>query len=127
MTTSQDDRRLAERHNIGVSLKYRLWRAGVSEQHGRSLNISEGGVYFATRASVTKGEIVEVRLKMPEAVTNEPASEWLCPGQVVRVDHFGKINGVGVRFDCYEVAKALGTTTTHWHGSQFLRSDCQPV
>lgn len=123
MTTSRDDRRLAKRHNIGVSLKYRLWKSGVSEEFGRSLNISEGGVYFATRSSVELAEIVEVRFKMPESVAHEPTSEWLCTGHVVRVERLGRINGVGVRFDCYEVAKPLGTTTTHCHGSEVLRPE----
>ena len=46
---------------------------------------------------------------MPEIVLGEPASEWRCTGHVVRVEAIaatgGKL-GVGVQFDCYEVARS---------------------
>lgn len=124
MSESADDRRLTSRHNISVSLKCRLWKSECQEALGRSLNISEAGVYFATRSRIDKGELVEVRFKMPEAVANEPPTEWLCTGQVVRVDRAGRVYGIGVRFDCYEVARPLGTTTMHGAGS--LRAGYSP-
>ncbi len=50
-----------------------------------------------------------VALCMPEEVIGEEADEWRCIGRVVRVERIestlGKL-GVGVRFDCYEVARA---------------------
>lgn len=113
MIAPAENRRLTQRHNIGVPLKYRLWRSGVQEALGRSVNISEAGIYFATHANVDRGEIIEVRFKMPEAVANEPPAEWLCTGKVVRVDRGKNVRGVGVRFDCYEVARPLGTTTIY--------------
>lgn len=113
MSESADDRRLTFRHNVSVPLKYRLWRAQFKDAPGRSLNISEAGIYFATRTKIEKGELIEVRFEMPEAIAKEPATEWLCTGQVVRVDRAGSVYGIGVRFDCYEVARPLGTTTVH--------------
>lgn len=52
---------------------------------------------------------MEVFFNMPEIVLGEPASEWRCTGHVVRVEAIaatgGKL-GVGVQFDCYEVARS---------------------
>ena len=51
---------------------------------------------------------MEVLLKMPEEITGEPTTEWLCSGHVVRVNPIdsprGKL-GVGVQFDCYQVSR----------------------
>jgi PilZ domain-containing protein len=113
MKESSEDRRLVSRHNISIPLKYRLWRSELHSELGRSLNISEAGVYFATRSKIETGQLIEVRLKMPWEVANEAPTEWLCTGQVVRVDRAGSVYGIGVRFDCYEVARPLGTTTMH--------------
>lgn len=113
MNTFADERRLDQRHNIAVSLKYRLWKSGIPAGLGRSLNISEGGIYFATRSAIENGEIIEVRFKMPAAVVDELPAEWLCSGQVVRVDRAGQVRGVGVRFDSCEMARPLGTTTIY--------------
>jgi hypothetical protein len=50
---------------------------------------------------------------MPEEVVDELAAEWRCTGQVLKVEAVGRlpIFHVGVRFDCYEVARPNGTTT----------------
>lgn len=113
MNGSAEDRRLTPRHNISIPLKYRLWRSKFHSELGRSLNISEAGVYFATRSQIETGELIEVRLRMPEEVSSEAPTEWLCTGQVVRVDRAGSVYGIGVRFDCYRVARPLGITTMH--------------
>jgi hypothetical protein len=46
---------------------------------------------------------------MPEEITGEPTTEWLCTGHVVRVNPVnsspGKL-GVGVQFDCYQILRA---------------------
>lgn len=85
----------------------------LPERYGESLNISEGGMYFVTHFNVDRGETVELRFEMPEAVANEPGCEWLCTGHVVRTKPIGGVSGllcVGIRFDCYKVAKPEGTT-----------------
>jgi hypothetical protein len=108
------ERRLIRRHTISVPLKYRLWKSQMPEMRAESVNISESGVYFATHSVVEKEETLQIRFEMPESVVNEPSTEWVCTGQVVRVDRVGGLNGklgVAVRFDCYEIAKPQGTTT----------------
>jgi hypothetical protein len=46
---------------------------------------------------------------MPEEITGEATTEWLCTGHVVRVNPVhsspGKL-GVGVQFDCYQILRA---------------------
>jgi hypothetical protein len=60
-----------------------------------------------------EGQTVELRFDMPEEVVDEAAAEWGCTGQVLKVEAVGRlpIFHVGVRFDCYEVARPNGTTT----------------
>jgi hypothetical protein len=107
-------RRMVSRHNVSVPLKYRLWKSEMPERQGEALNISEAGVYFATHAVVEKDETLQIRFQMPPGVVNEPPAEWLCTGQVVRVDRVGGLNGklgVAVRFDSYQIANPQGTTS----------------
>jgi hypothetical protein len=86
----------------------RIWKSTAPEQNIESVNLSQNGVYFATNSPIREGETLEIRLKMPEEITQEPATEWLCTGHVVRVDrvesNLGNL-GIGVQFDCYEVAR----------------------
>jgi hypothetical protein len=102
------DRRGALRHNFKVPLRVRICRSGIPEQRTKSENLSGRGIYFATNSQVCVGAVVEVLLKMPEEITGQPTSEWLCSGHVVRVEPFespgGRI-GVGVKFDCYEISR----------------------
>lgn len=113
MNTFATDRRLARRHNVAVALTHRLWKSGIPAGLGRSLNISEGGIYFATRSAIECGDIIEVRFTMPAVVVGEPPAEWLCTGLVLRVDRAGEVRGLGVRFDHCEIARPLGTTTIY--------------
>jgi len=103
------DRRFTKRHNLETPLRVRVWKSDVPERRAESLNLSQRGIFFATNLSLDKGEIVEILLKMPEEITGEPPTEWRCTGHVVRVEPVdsskGKL-GVGVHFDCYEVARA---------------------
>jgi len=61
-------------------------------------------VYFSTRSPISKGETIQVLLKMPEAVTGMPTTEWRCTGHVVRTEPQEAKLGVGVQFDFYEVS-----------------------
>ncbi len=103
------DRRLIRRHEIRTPLRIRVCKSNSPEHKAESLNLSEYGVYFATNSPLLEGQAVEVALCMPEEVIGEEADEWRCIGRVVRVERIestlGKL-GVGVRFDCYEVARA---------------------
>ena len=109
MTTSANDRRLVERHKIRMPLRVRMWKSSVPEQAAESVDLSLRGIYFATESKLTEGETVEVFFDMPEEVIGEATSEWRCTGHIVRVEEGraadGKL-GVGVQFDCYEVAKS---------------------
>ncbi len=93
-------------------LRVRLWKSTIPEQIAESVNVSQRGIYFATDSVLHEGETVEVFFNMPEIVLGEPASEWRCTGHVVRVEAIaatgGKL-GVGVQFDCYEVARSKPT------------------
>jgi phage head maturation protease len=102
------DRRLIRRYEIRTPLRIRVCKSNGLEQNAESLNLSEYGVYFATNSLLQEGEVVEVVLRMPEEVIGEEADEWRCTGRVVRVERIesalGEL-GIGVRFDCYEVAR----------------------
>src|SRR5260370_23267614 len=106
VSTLNLDRRSSDRHNVKTALRIRVWNSGLPEHRAESVNLSQRGIYFATKSALCKGEIVEVLLKMPEEVSGEETTEWRCTGHVAPVDSpTGKL-GVGVQFYCYEVARA---------------------
>jgi hypothetical protein len=104
------DRRLTVRHNIKTPIRIRRWKSGIPEERGESENLSEEGILFATNSVIPVGTVLEILLKMPETITGEPTTEWLCSGHVVRVEPMdsprGKL-GVGVQFDCYQVSRGF--------------------
>jgi hypothetical protein len=107
MKISSMDRRLARRLRFKTPLRVRIWKSADPEQRAESVNISQSGVYFASDLPIREGETVEILLRMPEEITDEPSTEWRCTGHVVRVERAGVANGkigVGVQFDCYEVS-----------------------
>jgi hypothetical protein len=112
MKAAASDRRSSPRHNFKVPLRIRIWKSAVPEERGESENLSERGILFATNSVMPVGTVVEVLLKMPEAITGEPTTEWLCSGHVVHVEPIdsprGKL-GVGVQFDCYQVSRGNGS------------------
>jgi hypothetical protein len=108
MKKSGLDRRVSRRHGFKIPLRVRIWKSQESEQQAESLNLSQHGVFFATDLPIREGETVEILFRMPEEITEEPATEWLCTGhvvRVVRVDSSRGQMGVGVQFDCYEAAR----------------------
>ena len=102
------DRRAADRISLRTPLRVRVWKSAIPERTAESENLSEQGMFFATDLALRVGTVVEVMLKMPEEITGEPPVEWRCTGHVVHVDPLaagpGK-QGVGVQFDCYQVAR----------------------
>ena len=118
------DMRIAPRHNVKEDLRVRIWKSNTPEQRAESINLSEGGIFFVTDAVFQRGEEIEVFLQMPQEVTGEPATDWRCTGQVVRIEPvdspMGKL-GVGVRFHCYEVSRseATGSPATMFPPSRF--------
>jgi Tfp pilus assembly protein PilZ len=108
------ERRRTERFNLAIPLSVSV-RNSTAPGHGtESVNVSAGGMYFATNLPVKRGTGVQLLFKMPEKVTRTPASDWVCMGHVVHVRPVSAPKGwlgVGVQFDCYEVvpaAKSLG-------------------
>jgi Tfp pilus assembly protein PilZ len=89
-----------------------MWKSAVPEEGGESENLSQQGILFATNSVMPVGTVVEVLLKMPEEITGEPTTEWLCSGHVIHVEPIdsprGKL-GVGVQFDCYQVSRGIGS------------------
>jgi hypothetical protein len=110
MRVSASDRRATLRHNCKVPLRIRLRKSAMPEQRGESENLSERGIFFATNSVLPVGTVVEILLKMPEAISGRPTTEWLCSGHVVRVEAVdsprGKL-GVGVQFDSYRVSRRV--------------------
>ena len=103
------DKRVTERHEVKADLRVRIWKSEAPELHAESINISDHGIFFVTDAIFQTGEAVEVFLQMPEEITGEPPTEWRCTGLVVHVqpvDSAKGKQGVGVRFDCYEVSRS---------------------
>jgi Tfp pilus assembly protein PilZ len=102
------DRRFAERFNVKTTLHLRVWKSGLPEQKAESVNLSRRGIFFSTNSNLSKGQVVEILLKMPEEITGEPPTEWRCTGYVVRVESANSSNerfGVGVHFYCYESSR----------------------
>jgi PilZ domain len=103
------DNRSTPRHDFRGTLRVRIWKSRLPELSAKSINVSvsERGIFFVTDKPFQKGA-VEVLLRMPQEVTGEPPTEWRCTGLVVHVrwiDTASGKHGVGVRFDCYEVAR----------------------
>ena len=99
------------RLQVKADLRVRIWKSDTPELRAESVNLSERGIFFVSDRVFQRGEAVEVLLQMPEEITGEPPTEWRCTGLVVHVqpvDAAKGRQGVGVRFDCYEVSRFKG-------------------
>jgi PilZ domain-containing protein len=108
MKVAAADRRVTRRHYFKAPLRVRIWKSAIPEQRAESENLSEKGIFFATDSLLRVGTTVEILLKMPEEMTGEPTTEWLCTGHVVRVEPLNSSRGkfgVGVQFDCYQISR----------------------
>ena len=106
------ERRNSPRHPLRTALRVRTWKSGNAEQRAESQNLSERGVFFATDAPLVVGSAVEILLKMPEAISGKPTTEWRCTGHVVRLEPGEEPRDklrVGVQFDCYEILRVEPT------------------
>jgi hypothetical protein len=112
MKVALSDRRLTIRHSFRTPIRIRLWKSAIPEERGESENLSEDGILFATNSVIPVGTVLEILLKMPEMITGQPTTEWLCSGHVVRVEPIdsprGKL-GVGVQFDCYHASRGMAS------------------
>ena len=103
------DRRVTSRHGIKTPVRIKIWKSLRPEAAGESINVSQRGMLFSSDAIFRAGETVEVFFEMPQEIAGEPVSEWRCTGHIVRTEPIagsgGKL-GIGVQFDCYEVARS---------------------
>ncbi|PYT67147.1 MAG: hypothetical protein DMG41_03180 [Acidobacteria bacterium] len=100
------ERRLAARFDFKLSLCVRIPKSAAPERSAESLNVSAGGICFATDLPLQKGTPVHLVFAMPEEISHKPAAEWHCTGHVVHVQPGLSPQGAicaGVAFDCYEV------------------------
>src|SRR5260370_42576077 len=84
----KSERRRAGRYSIERDLKWK-WqgkRTRQSLEHGRTLNISSGGVLFTTGFSLPLGKLVEVGINWPVAPETEGGLQLTAKGRVVRSD-----------------------------------------
>ena len=82
------ERRRAGRYSIGRDLKWK-WQAKRTRQapeHGRTVNISSGGVLFTTGFSLPLGKLVEVGIHWPVMPEIEAGLQLTARGRVVRSD-----------------------------------------
>ena len=102
------DRRVATRHILKTPMRFRIRKSSIPEQRAETENLSERGVFFATKSLLSVGTAVDLLLKMPQEITGREATEWRCTGHVVRVEHqlSPEQLGVGVEFDFYEISRA---------------------
>jgi c-di-GMP-binding flagellar brake protein YcgR len=88
MNERKIERRRAGRYSIERDLtwKWQGRRTRQSAEHGRTLNISSGGVLFTTGFSLPLGKLVEVGINWPAAPETEGALQLTAKGRVVRSD-----------------------------------------
>jgi PilZ domain len=83
----------------------------LSAVSGETVNLSERGVYFRSRHSVSVGQPIEMFLTLPRELTGRSPEEVCCSALVVRVeDHADQqgFTGVGAyieRFDPVNVSR----------------------
>ena len=109
MRVAAADCRVTRRHFFKAPLRVRIWKSASPELRAEAENLSEKGIFFSTDSLLRVGTTVEIFLKMPEEITGESTTEWLCTGHVVRVDPVNLLRGklgVGVEFDRYQISRA---------------------
>ena len=103
------DRRTARRLIKKVPLRFRpVESLAVPEQTAETMNISNGGLFFATDLKLAEGLLVELHLTMPREILGDDLPERYFMGRIAHVESFGNRNGksgVGVQFLYYEVPK----------------------
>lgn len=88
MNEQKTEQRRAGRYSIERDMKWK-WqgkRTREAPQHGRTVNISSGGVLFTTSFCLPLGKLVEVGINWPGAKESEGALQLVAKGRVVRSD-----------------------------------------
>src|SRR2546425_6038386 len=101
------DRRTARRLIKKVPLRFRpIESRAAPEQTAETMNISNGGLFFATDLKLAEGLLVELHVTMPRGIFGDDLPEWYFMGRVAHVESFCNRNrksGVGVQLLYYEV------------------------
>lgn len=92
---STDDRRSHRRYPVGLDVRYKLSRNRriLREGHGRTRDVSKGGVLFNADQALPPGVDVELSIDWPARVPGAPAIEATICGRIVRSNS----NGIAVR------------------------------
>lgn len=83
MNVTQTASKPAPRFALAIPLQYRV-QGQLSWHDGRMENISRSGVLFRGQHPVQPDTPVEVRFALPTKLNNEPATEVICSGRIVR-------------------------------------------
>ena len=88
MNEQKIDRRRAGRYSIERDLtwKWQAKRTRQAPEHGRTVNISSGGVLFTTGFTLPLGKLVEVGINWPVMPETEAGLQLTARGRVVRSD-----------------------------------------
>lgn len=74
-------------------------------QQGETVNLSERGIRFKTRHSLSVGESVELFFTLPTELTGRAIEDVKCNARVVHVDREADMSGhirVGASIECFE-------------------------
>jgi len=100
------DRRMTPRFNLHTSLSFhRMEGLSDGEQRTKAINMSTGGIYFATTLAMRVGEAVEILLEMPRRVTGAKATVRRFTGRVSHIERNTLphgLSGIGVQLLYYE-------------------------
>src|SRR5260370_21385066 len=81
------ERRQVARFNMRTSLRFRAVNlaSDKSEHFTEAINVSRGGVFFASSAPLQVGVPIDSTLRMPSEVTRSKSHETHCTARVVPV------------------------------------------
>jgi PilZ domain len=104
---SLSERRHTHRYGLKVPLVFCLTPSPLTNGlRAKSINISWGGVYFATSQPVSIGQPVQVLLRMPSRIAGSLPNERVFTGRVSHVERKEVPNGsstVGIEFFYWEI------------------------
>jgi hypothetical protein len=104
---SESERRISQRYKLQTPLAFhRLGQLFGGERIVRSIDISVGGVRFATAERVTVGERIQLSVLAPVQITGDQEMYRRFTGRVAHVDSRNENGyaGVGVQWLYYEKA-----------------------
>src|SRR5260370_6809503 len=87
------ERRRTERLNVAIPLSVSVLNSTAPGHGTESVNVSAGGMYFATNLPLSRGAGVQLLFKMPEEISGMPARACVCMGHVVHPSPISPPNG----------------------------------